>query len=44
MLVEVIISEVITIKVLDNSPLPEPGKYTIWFEKVEPDPVPEFNQ
>lgn len=25
--------------------MPEEGKqYTVWFEKVDPDPVPEFNQ
>lgn len=35
----------IIVKNLDGDKMPEEGKqYTIWFEKVEPDPVPEFNQ
>lgn len=48
MLIEVkaILSDgTIIIKKLDNQPLPEERKkYTIWFETIEPDPIPEFNQ
>lgn len=39
----------IVIKQIENSgefpeKLPEEGKqYTVYFEKVEPDPIPEFN-
>lgn len=48
MLIEVIAileTGTIVIKNLDGDKMPEEGKqYTIWFEKVEQDPVPEFNQ
>lgn len=35
----------IVVKNLDGDKMPEEGKqYTVWFETIEPDPVPEFNQ
>lgn len=37
-------SGTIVLKNLDGEKMPEEGKtYTIWFEEIEPDPIPEFN-